>query len=184
MNIVVKPYTSTSCYCRPDTTWERENKDFYVPESEDGLRWAPILFARISKAGKHIGAKFVSRYYDGVGFGALMYGSEEETAFASCLDHTSILPAPLYNPAVLENETNIFEIACDGKTAARYSDTDFKSVIENAISSVSQKVSLRIGDMVAVELDVIRALADRSAGEVRFEGRYCENRLFDMKVIF
>ena len=33
MNIIIKPHGSNSCYCRPDTTWERENKDFYVPEN-------------------------------------------------------------------------------------------------------------------------------------------------------
>ena len=56
MNIIVKPYSGQHCYCRPDTTWERENKDFYVPDGVENLRWAPVLFARISKAGKHIGA--------------------------------------------------------------------------------------------------------------------------------
>ena len=60
MNIIVQPYGKTLGYCRPDTTWERENKDFYVPESVDTLLWTPVLFARISKAGKCIGEKFVS----------------------------------------------------------------------------------------------------------------------------
>ena len=64
MNIIVKPYGSGLCYCRPDTTWERENKDFYSPECVKELHWSPIIFVRISKAGKCIGGKFASRYYD------------------------------------------------------------------------------------------------------------------------
>ena len=61
MNIVVKPYGSDLCYCRPDTTWERENRDIYSPECIDEWNAAPILFARISKAGKCISQKFISR---------------------------------------------------------------------------------------------------------------------------
>ena len=93
MNIIVKPYGSSLCYCRPDTTWERENKDFYSPECVKELHWAPIVFARISKAGKCIGGKFVSRYYDGYSFGVLLYCNDGPLAFTSCADHTSRLMA-------------------------------------------------------------------------------------------
>ena len=73
MNIIVKPYGSDLCYCRPDTTWERENKDFYSPECVNEIYWTPVVFARVSKAGKCVGKKFVERYYDGVGCGMLLY---------------------------------------------------------------------------------------------------------------
>ena len=73
MNIIVKPYGSNLCYCRPDTTWERENKDFYSPECVNEIYWSPVVFARVSKAGKCVGKKFVERYYDGVGCGMLLY---------------------------------------------------------------------------------------------------------------
>ena len=118
MNIIVKPYGSSLCYCRPDTTWERENKDFYSPECVNELHWAPIVFARICKAGKCIGGKFAPRYYDAFNFGALLYCHTSESpdiAFTSCADHTSLLPAPLYNPVVIENEENIFEVKKNGE---------------------------------------------------------------------
>ena len=73
MNIIVKPYGSSLCYCRPDTTWERENKDFFSPECVNEIYWTPVVFARVSKAGKCVGRKFVERYYDGVGCGMLLY---------------------------------------------------------------------------------------------------------------
>ena len=57
----------------PDTTWERENKDFYSPECVNEIYWTPVVFARVSKAGKCVGRKFVERYYDGVGCGMLLY---------------------------------------------------------------------------------------------------------------
>ena len=107
MNIIARPYGRQQCYCRPDTTWERENKDFYSPECVNDIYWAPILFVRISKAGKCIGRKFASRYYDAFNFGVLLYGSDKDIAFSSCMDHTSLLPFPLYNPIVMENEDNL-----------------------------------------------------------------------------
>ena len=73
MNIIVKPYGSSLCYCRPDTTWERENKDFFSPECVNEIYWTPVVFARVSKAGKCVGKKFVEMYYDGVGCGMLLY---------------------------------------------------------------------------------------------------------------
>ena len=112
MNIVVKPYGGSFSYCRPDTSWERENRDIYTPDRIDRWDWAPIVFVRVCKAGKCVGRKFASRYYDAFGFGALLYvGAVGEAdiniAAASCADHSSILPFPLYNIAVLEGQDNI-----------------------------------------------------------------------------
>ena len=67
MNIIVKTFGGGVC-CRPDTSWEKENRDFYCPECAGAIHWAPVVFARISKAGKCIGEKFASRYYDAMGF--------------------------------------------------------------------------------------------------------------------
>ena len=62
--------------CRPDTTWEREDKDIYAPEQVSSYSYSPVLFARISKAGKCIGEKFVDRYYDAVNYGMLLYAAK------------------------------------------------------------------------------------------------------------
>ena len=52
MNIVVKPYGCDLCYCRPDTTWEKESRDLYIPDSVEKALLTPVAFARVSKAGK------------------------------------------------------------------------------------------------------------------------------------
>ena len=113
MNIIVQTFGSKLCYCRPDTTWEREEKDFYVPDGIDTLYWTPVVFARVCKAGKCIGKKFASRYYDAIGFGTLLYtfGKEKgELAFASCTDHTSLLPTPAYTTIEAEEE-KLFDLS-------------------------------------------------------------------------
>ena len=191
MNIIVKPYGSGLCYCRPDTTWERENKDFYSPECVNELHWAPIVFARICKAGKCIGGKFAPRYYDAFNFGALLYCHTSESAdisFTSCADHTSLLPAPLYNPIVMENEDNIFEVKKNGETIFTSNDIVFdstlKEVIENTICKASQFTTLRIGDYIAVELAPVSLMAASCDGEASLKATYCENELFDIKLIF
>ena len=178
MNIIVKPKGSDLCYCRPDTTWERENKDFYVPDCVSVLYWTPVLFARVSKTGKCINPKFVTRYYDAFNFGFLMYTGEGEVAFTSCADHTSILPAPL-PISELEGECKvslgggeIFSAAADA------------SLLEEALCKASQMTSVRIGDYVAVELDSIKPLASRSNGETEISATFSDKNLYAFKIIF
>lgn len=184
MNIIARPYGSDMCYCRPDTTWERENKDLYSPECVNGWDWAPIVFVRISKAGKCVNPKFASRYYDGFNFGALLYICNEEAHFASCADHTSILPFPLYNPVVMENAENTFT-AFKGETAIFEKDcAAIKELVEDTLCKASQLTSLRIGDFVAVELAPISRLTDRSESEASVKATFCENSIFDFKIIY
>lgn len=182
MNIIVKPEDSALCYCRPDTTWERENKDFYVPGKIDAIYWTPVIFARISKAGKCINPKFASRYYDSFNFGAMLYVGEGETAFTSCADHTSILPSPLYNTVVMEGEGNECHTFRNG--LAIFTAVPEKERIEEAVCRASELTSVRIGDYVACELDARRLLAVREEGRARLEGRFCEKMIYDLNIIF
>lgn len=191
MNIITRPYGSDLCCCRPDTTWERENKDFYSPECVNAIFRAPVVFARISKAGKCIGSRFAERYYDGFNFGVLLYCStaEEMTpadiAYASCIDHTSLLPMPLYNPVLITNEDNFFEISADGKKIyGCHCGEDIKSIIEDTICRASQLTSLRIGDFVAAELEMLEILARRSDDSISLEATFCENEIISNRIIF
>ena len=165
MNIIVKSYGTGAFYCRPDTSWEREDKDLYLPDPVSGYLWTPVLFARISKAGKCIGRKFSGRYYDAVNYGILLYikdmlipgrpcagpGPGAHFAAASCADHTSVLPFPMYDKVTLEDGTNIFSVSKDGKEIYSTSEGSYE-IIEDALSQASGLISLRIGDILAVEL--------------------------------
>ena len=235
MNIIVKPYGSDLCYCRPDTTWERENKDFYSPECVNEIYWTPVVFARVSKAGKCVGRKFVERYYDGVGCGILLYcgtsglsvssGDPRNPATAGCalqrstgpfaeslathsrgwenaisdhqpirqlshiVDKTSILPHPLFQPVVLEDEKE-FIVSCqhDAQGDAALSHniilSGAKDLLEEALCNASQLTSLRIGDFVAVELKELQKLACKEDGNVAVKGEFCEKEIFSFNIIF
>ena len=100
MNIIVR--TASGKYIvRPDTTWEKDNEDLYLPEFVDGVSYTPVLFARICKPGRSIGRNFAARYYDSVNYGILLYPADHIDDGPECfaesltLDHTSFLPAPL-----------------------------------------------------------------------------------------
>lgn len=186
MNIIARPYGSDRCYCRPDTTLQKENRDLYCPDNVKRISWAPVLFARIAKAGKFVGEKFASRYYDGLNFGALFYFHDEspsELAFTSCADHTSLLPFPLYNPVVMENERNSFVFRKDDEVLYTCQAAGVKA-IEEAIIQASQTTSLRIGDLIAIELAPVSILAERKGGDLHVDGAFCENGIFSFRIIF
>ena len=188
MNIIVQPHGSKLCYCRPDTTWERENRDFYVPDSVGTLQWAPVIFVRISKAGKCIGRKFVSRYFDAFNFGALIYGipscGTDERAYTSCLDHTSILPSPLYNTIVLEQADNVYKVLKNGVEIYSAATEGLLEKVEEAVCTASGLTSLRIGDYVALELAPLADLSSHEEGSADFKASFCGNPLFDFKILF
>ena len=208
MNIIVKPYGSTLCCCRPDTTWERENRDFYSPECVNEVTWTPVVFARISKAGKCIGRKFAERYFDGFGCGMLMYCKVGED-LCSCVDRTSILPMPLYNPIALDDPKEFVVTRNSESTPTerhspvistekhssvisteRHSPvisterSEWRNLLCEALCSASLLTSLRIGDYVAVELAPQEILTTREEGTVSVKGTFCENDIFDFKMIF
>ena len=185
MNIIVKPYGSDLCYCRPDTTWERENRDFYSPECVNEIYCTPVIFARVCKAGKCVGAKFVERYYDGIGCGILLYGASEN-GIISYIDKSSILPMPLYNPVVLEDDEKVFDVQISNNKCTHQLNTMLngaKKALEDAICSSSELISLRIGDYVAVEMNAPFVISAKTDEEVSLKGTFCNNEVFDFKII-
>ena len=192
MNITVKIHGSRNFICRPDTTWERESRDFYSPEFASELFYTPVVFARISKAGKCIGRKFAARYYDGLNFGILLYpgeilnaGRPESLGAASILDRTSILPFPLFQPVVFATSGNSFSLEKDGKMIYSTSagTENFLGMMEDAICVASEAVSQRIGDLVAVELAAPEILCGKDEKRAGISASFCGNSQFRLSII-
>lgn len=187
MNILVQPYGSAYWICRPDTTWEKDNEDFYPPECISALSYTPILFAKISKPGKVVGENFASRYFESINYGILLYpenmAESGELGFsqANCVDHTSFLPSPMYNKVTM-GQCNEFILKKDDAEIFKYSGGNLQ-MIEKAVSQASALTYLRVGDMVCVELASPRHLMSREDGNVTISGRYCDNWLLEFKII-
>lgn len=187
MNIIVKT-SSGHITVRPDTTWEKDNEDFYPPEFVDELTYSPVLFARILKPGRSVGRKFASRYYDSIGFGVLLYpenmldGTTEGYAQAICLDHTSFLPSPMFPPERLErnghfrlfrNEHDLFVF-----------DQPSLNMIEDAIVEATKLLYIRTGDLIAIELAPRKPLTIRPDVSSHITGTFDNNEIIDFQIIF
>lgn len=179
MNIIVKTF-SGKIIVRPDTTWEKDNEDLYPQDFISALTFSPVLFARICKPGKSVGQKFVSRYYDSANYGMLLYpenlmnGGEEDFACASCIDHTSFLPAPLYQKCVFGNAENEFVLSRNGNEIFRVNAEGLEK-LENAIVEATARIYIRTGDLVAIELAPRVPLWESSDGETAITGSFCGN---------
>ena len=202
MNIVVR--TSEGKYIvRPDTTWERDSEDIYVPEFVNRISWTPVLFARVSKPGRSVGEDFAERYYDGIGYGVLLYpedmcdGSETGFACASCLDHTSFLPFPVYNKVTLDRPGNVFELNFTavepvGTSVKLFSHSNASSAaIRKAIAEATRYIYIRTGDIIAIELQPRKPLCSREKTEgyaeccrANLKASFCENETIDFDIIF
>ncbi len=187
MNIIVKT-SSGHITVRPDTTWEKDNEDFYPPEFVDELTYSPVLFARILKPGRSVGRKFASRYYDSIGFGVLLYpenmldGTPEGYAQAICLDHTSFLPSPMFPPERLvknghfrlfRNEHDLFVF-----------DQPSLNMIEDAIVEATKLLYIRTGDLIAIELSARTPLTTRNNAITNITGTFGQDKVLDFQIIF
>ena len=196
MNIALKTHSGLVT-SRPDTTWERENRDLYIPDFVTGMLWSPVLFTRIGKAGKFVGRKYADRYIDGMGFGLLLHPLVEcagQSVPSSCMDHTSILPFPLYNKVVLDSPGNeaVYllngnDVMCSFRTGAETPEetgagTVPAELILDAICEVSRFTSLRIGDIVATEL-LSPAPLPLNSSRITLSATFCDNGIFDFSVL-
>lgn len=186
MNIIVKTYAG-NIIVRPDTTWEKDNEDFYPQDFIRTLTYTPVLFARISKPGKSVGLRFVSRYYDSANYGVLLYpenligNGSEDFACASCIDHTSFLPAPLYQKCVFGNNENEFVLSKNGEEIFR-ANAEGLERLEDTIAEATTRIYIRTGDLVCMELAPRKALWESAEGLATISGTFCENNTVEFNI--
>lgn len=164
---------------RPDSSRCKDNGDYYVPDGIRELSYTAVVYARMCRSGKAVGAEFASRYYDAVGMGILIY-PDGETIF----DKTSLLPMPLYNPITLEQESNVFKATKDGAQLFSFTTVGMKAAIENAIVGCSRNTTIRKGDFVIAELSAQQILCDSKDGGCSLKANFCHNETIDMEVKF
>lgn len=184
MNIVVRTYSGKTLV-RPDTSRDHNGEDLYVPDFIDSLSFTPVITARMARAGKCVGEKFAHRYFDGIGFGMLMYpdclldGSAESFAQASCLDHSSYLPLP----ASAVDGRNVFSIFCNGREIFRSEPTG-SSLLEKALAECTRLCFVRTGDYLAAEMQELSPLCRRADGRIRIEAYSNKEKILDYNIIY
>lgn len=186
MNILVYSFKD-KCIARPDTTINKNNDDFFLADSINDVFYTPIVFARVSNAGKAVGAEFVDRYFDAVGFGLFLYpakGPKPCLAEGSVWDHSSLLPLPLYNKVTLEKEDNRFEIRRNGSVLFSTSMAGIREKLVKAITSCTSCTYARRGDYIAFELQDAQSICSRAEGKCHIIADYCDNEVMNFEIIY
>ncbi len=139
MNIITVPYGSKGFYVRPDTSLNRDSNDYFCPDGITGLAATVFVYAKASKAGKCVNAKYAHRYYNMVGTG--LHLSAPELA-------TDNSPESWWLSNSLDNSTFIIE-----EYDAESAETGLKEKINAAFEAASKFISFRTGDIIAVEIE-------------------------------
>ena len=139
-------------YFKPDNTLNPNNSDYYCPEGVSTLEAVPCIYTHIIKAGKCVAVRFAGRYFDSFAFGCLLNDrtGAADADIAAATDFTSVLDMS-WRPLESLPEGG-FGILVNGQRRFCAEKGIGSEVFEQAICSVTRRCSLRIGDIVAVEL--------------------------------
>jgi len=132
MNIIVVRADGTF-YTRPDTTLERDPKDFYLPDDLSRVTARNCTYIKIIKAGKAVPERFAARYFDAVGRGVLLYCSSEAPAVPELpyIDYSSYF----FEPCTPVNNCLPGEV----------------SHLCKEIERITRHISVRFADIIAFE---------------------------------
>jgi len=149
MDIFTFPFGLREFYARPDTSIS-EDTNFYAPDGIGGFLIIPFIYLKISRAGKAIAKQFASRHYSNCGHGIHICGTDEYSALPNKEEDFSYKKA-LYDS--LDNSTFLSQ-------TVKAEDFDFKKYatefnignFNDSVEIVSKYMSLRSGDIIALEL--------------------------------
>ncbi len=161
VNLVTIKGNGESFFMTPDTSINRDGKDYFCPEFADEFAAACFLYVRIAKNAKSVGEKYAARYISGFGYGVRLEacnipdnGAQYRDFISVAFDNTAYI-SPLFTqeefvsirPTLKIGNTNMGAI--DQSDIAKVID-DYQKVIAN-ITRIS---TLRSGDMLLFETDV------------------------------
>ncbi len=139
MNIITVPYGSEDFYSRPDTSLNRDSNDYFCPEQVTELAASVFIYAKAIKAGKCVSAKFAGRYYSVIGKGIQLIAN-------NLIGNTQ---CSWWTAHSLDNSTFITEAEKEASTVPQ----EYIEKINAAFEKISQLVSFRTGDYIAVGIE-------------------------------
>ena len=153
MKLICLPCQSPHFYLRPDTALMRNGRIFYIPDFCRQISGAMALVVRINRLGRQIAPRFAHRYYQETALGFCLYAADllkQNQASgvswtpACALDYSAPLsdffsPASEYPP---DQEVFAWE-----QWQGSLSDS-----IDQSVSHISHYISLRMGDLIWLEL--------------------------------
>ena len=167
----------SSYYVKPDNTLNHNNSDYYCPEGVSLLEAVPCIYTHIDKAGKCVAERFARRYCSKFGFGCLLNDISPGAlpARAAATDFTSVLDMDF---APLENlPQSSFAVAVNGRECFTIQHSLQPDAFNDAICRITSRCSLRIGDIVALELDGTRRVAPGDTLSLRSSSKLVEIKI-------
>ncbi len=136
--------------CRPDTTLNHDNSDYYCPEGVGCLSAVPCVYTHIDKAGKCVAERFAGRYFSKVAFGCLLTDTNDDTAgdVATSMDFTSVMDMSWLDPGQKPG----YSFSVNSSEICSVSEADFVPQLKAALVDITRRTMLRIGDIIALEL--------------------------------
>ena len=141
-----------SFYFKPDNTLNHNNSDYYCPEGVSCIKAIPCIYAHIDKAGKCVAERFAARYFGAFAYGCLLADSSQgaDGNISDAMDFTSILDMD-WRP--LDSlSAGGYAVTVSGEKRFEMPTGLDKKLFMDAICAVSRRATLRIGDIVAIEL--------------------------------
>lgn len=143
-------------FMKPETSLQRDNKPFFLPDFSSQIDYETEIVLRISKMGKNISEKFADRYYDAIGLGIDFTARDLQNEFKAkgtpwelCKAFDNSAPISQFLPKEDFNLSNLnFSLNINGETVQKGNTKDMIFSPEKIISFVSRFFTLKTGDLI------------------------------------
>ena len=144
---------------KPDTALLRNNDAYYIPPFSQKIEARCLLLVKVLRVTKAISVSYAGRCYDEMGV-AIEFLAKD--VLEDCIKHSAPWDIALsYDKALavpndfvdVEGDSVAFEFSKNGEKQ-NFVVEDIKSKINEAISYLSHYVTLKIGDMVTLPLNI------------------------------
>ena len=170
MNIAVLKADGNGYFFRPDSTLNHAWYDYYCPDGVSALTAVPCVYTKIIKAGKCVSERFAPRYFNSFAFGCLLSDANPAVPepVACTMDFTSVMDMDMAPLADLPESRFVLEL--NGKDVfATETPLNAKMFID-ALTQITRLTTLRIGDVIAIELEPGVAVRQGDSLTLRYAG--------------
>lgn len=154
----------------PDSAMILPGRPLFMPDYGENRRVRLYLAVKISRLGKNVGRKFVTRYYDSFTLGQHIVCDTTAATEGLLSGADSTLNFDGWQASAgLDGKISI-SIARDGRHAATHEEAgpDLRERIERAVCAVSRYATLKMGDVIMLPLDGLEEIALEGACTLDF----------------
>lgn len=163
---IINNYSAEKCnqnapldyFLLPDSAILNAGKPFFLPPFDQEFKVYPSLIIKISRLGKNIAPKFAPRYYNEAAVGLNVRAEKTLSRLrqnnlpwtpATAFDGAAIM-GNFFSKEIINTDNFQFEVMQNQNPATQWKISQMRQNIDNTISEISQKMMLKIGDLIYV----------------------------------